>query len=151
LHPPMWGSDFPAARFFRPCWTCTPIPGHLLDQVCVIVDKLGRPSRDEIQRELFSTGLLSEAVQAIIQVLSLKSLTELEACFEEARSCWGEKRWPRTLFLWGCCLCFLCVGCNLELCLRRSRKYVVKKCVRWLGQATISRSIFLVKKNYLLF
>jgi histidyl-tRNA synthetase len=32
------------------------IPGHLLDQVCVIVDKLGILSRDEIQKELFSTG-----------------------------------------------------------------------------------------------
>jgi histidyl-tRNA synthetase len=32
------------------------IPGLLLDQVCVIVDKLGILSRDEIQKELFSTG-----------------------------------------------------------------------------------------------
>jgi histidyl-tRNA synthetase len=32
------------------------ISEHLLDQVCVIVDKLGRLSRNEIQRELFSTG-----------------------------------------------------------------------------------------------
>jgi histidyl-tRNA synthetase len=71
------------------------ISGHLLDQVCVIVDKLGRLSRDEIQRELFSTGLLSEAVQAIIQVLSLKSLTELD---EVLGSHVGERNGDHELF-----------------------------------------------------
>ncbi|CAM0875695.1 unnamed protein product [Alopecurus aequalis] len=54
------------------------VPGHLFTQVCVIVDKLGKPSREEIEKELTSTGLSSEAVQGIIQVLSLKSLSELE-------------------------------------------------------------------------
>ncbi|XBI83826.1 hypothetical protein VPH35_092272 [Triticum aestivum] len=54
------------------------VPRHLFTQVCVIVDKLGKMSRDEIERELISTGLPSEAVQGIIDVLSLKSLSELE-------------------------------------------------------------------------
>jgi hypothetical protein len=40
--------------------------------------QLGKLSRDEIERELTSTGLSSEAVQGIIEVLSLKSLSKLE-------------------------------------------------------------------------
>ncbi|TVU10639.1 hypothetical protein EJB05_44240 [Eragrostis curvula] len=54
------------------------VPEHLFAEVCVIVDKLGKLSRDEIERELISTGLSSEAVQGIIEVLSLKSLSKLE-------------------------------------------------------------------------
>ncbi|XP_051216949.1 histidine--tRNA ligase, chloroplastic/mitochondrial [Lolium perenne] len=54
------------------------IPEHLFTQVCVIVDKLGKLSREEIEKELISTGLSSEAVQGIIEVLSLKSLSKLE-------------------------------------------------------------------------
>jgi len=39
---------------------------------------LGKLTRDEIEKELMSTGLSSEAVQGIIEVLSLKSLSKLE-------------------------------------------------------------------------
>ena len=38
----------------------------------------GKLSREEIKKELSSTGLSSEAVEGIIEVLSLKSLTKLE-------------------------------------------------------------------------
>lgn len=54
------------------------IPEHLFTQVCVIVDKLGKLSREDIEKELITTGLSSEAVQGIIEVLSLKSLSKLE-------------------------------------------------------------------------
>nr|CAB3449581.1 unnamed protein product [Digitaria exilis] len=54
------------------------IPEHLFAQVCVIVDKLGKLTREEIEKELMSTGLSSEAVRGIIEVLSLKSLSKLE-------------------------------------------------------------------------
>lgn len=54
------------------------IPDHLFTEVCVIVDKLGKLTREEIEKELISTGLSSEAVQGIIEVLSLKSLSKLE-------------------------------------------------------------------------
>jgi hypothetical protein len=83
-------------------------------------------------------GQLSEAAQAIIQVLSLKSLTELD---EVLGSHAGERNGDHGLFFCEVVVFFLCVSCNLELCLRRSRTYVVKKCVRCLGRATISRSI----------
>jgi hypothetical protein len=43
------------------------------------------------RKNCFRRGLLSEAVQAIIQVLSLKSLTELDGVLARL-SCWGEKR-----------------------------------------------------------
>jgi len=39
---------------------------------------LGKLTREEIEKELMSTGLSSEAVQGIIEVLSLKSLSKLE-------------------------------------------------------------------------
>ncbi|CAN6172004.1 unnamed protein product [Urochloa humidicola] len=54
------------------------VPEHLFTEVCVIVDKLGKLTREEIEKELMSTGLSSEAVQGIIEVLSLKSLSKLE-------------------------------------------------------------------------
>ncbi|KAL6654977.1 hypothetical protein ACP70R_005803 [Stipagrostis hirtigluma subsp. patula] len=54
------------------------IPESLFTEVCVIVDKLGKLTREEIEKELISTGLSSEAVQGIIEVLSLKSLSKLE-------------------------------------------------------------------------
>jgi hypothetical protein len=92
-------------------------------------------------------GLLSEAVQAIIQVLSLMSLTELDGVLGSHA---GERNGDHELFFCEVVVSFLCVGCNLELCFRRSRTYVVKKCVRCLGRATISRSILRVKKNLLL-
>ncbi|KAE8816470.1 Histidyl-tRNA synthetase [Hordeum vulgare] len=40
--------------------------------------QLGKLSREEIEKELISSGLSSEAVQGIIEVLSLKSLDKLE-------------------------------------------------------------------------
>ncbi|XP_066397158.1 histidine--tRNA ligase, chloroplastic/mitochondrial-like isoform X2 [Miscanthus floridulus] len=60
------------------------IPEHLFTEVCVIVDKLGKMTREEIEKELISTGLSSEAVQGIIDVLSLKSLSKLEGSGVEA-------------------------------------------------------------------
>lgn len=33
------------------------IPEHLFTQVCVIVDKLGKLTREEIEKELMSTGV----------------------------------------------------------------------------------------------
>jgi cell division protein FtsL len=47
-----------------------------ISKICIM--QLGKLSRDEIERELTSTGLSSEAVQGIIEVLSLKSLSKLE-------------------------------------------------------------------------
>lgn len=49
--------------------------------------QLGKMTREEIEKELVSTGLSSEAVQGIIDVLSLKSLSKLEG-FLLTFCCW---------------------------------------------------------------
>ena len=49
--------------------------------------QLGKMTREEIEKELVSTGLSSEAVQGIINVLSLKSLSKLEG-FLLTFCCW---------------------------------------------------------------
>jgi hypothetical protein len=49
--------------------------------------QLGKITREEIEKELISTGLSSEAVQGIINVLSLKSLSKLEG-FLLIFCCW---------------------------------------------------------------
>ncbi|ONK63738.1 uncharacterized protein A4U43_C07F18400 [Asparagus officinalis] len=54
------------------------IPEHLFTQVCVVVDKLGKITREEIEKELISVGVSSEAINGIIEVLSIKSLSKLE-------------------------------------------------------------------------
>lgn len=54
------------------------IPEHLFTQVCVIVDKLGKITREEIENELISTGVSLEAIKGIVEVLSIKSLSKLE-------------------------------------------------------------------------
>lgn len=54
------------------------IPEHLFTQVCIIVDKLGKLTREEIEKEFMSTGVPGEAIKGIIEVLSIKSLSKLE-------------------------------------------------------------------------
>lgn len=54
------------------------IPEHLFTQVCVIVDKLGKITREEIEKELMSAGVSLEAIKGIVDVLSIKSLSKLE-------------------------------------------------------------------------
>ncbi|XP_038970864.1 histidine--tRNA ligase, chloroplastic/mitochondrial-like isoform X2 [Phoenix dactylifera] len=54
------------------------IPEHLFMEVCVIVDKLGKITREEVEKELMIAGVSLEAVKGIVEVLSLKSLSKLE-------------------------------------------------------------------------
>jgi len=49
--------------------------------------QLGKMTREEIEKELISTGLSSVAVQGIIDVLSLESLSKLEG-FLLICCCW---------------------------------------------------------------
>jgi hypothetical protein len=53
----------------------------------ISIMQLGKMTREEIEKELISTGLSSEAVQGIIDVLSLKSLSKLEG-FLLTFCCW---------------------------------------------------------------
>ncbi|GLT25717.1 hypothetical protein SLA2020_008270 [Shorea laevis] len=54
------------------------IPENLFGKVCIIIDKIEKIPIDEIKRELKSTGLSEEAIEELLQVLSIKSLMKLE-------------------------------------------------------------------------
>lgn len=55
------------------------IPAESFAAVCVIVDKLDKISREEMEKELDKAGVPSEAIDGILQSLTLKSFDDLEA------------------------------------------------------------------------
>ncbi|XP_020209529.1 histidine--tRNA ligase, chloroplastic/mitochondrial [Cajanus cajan] len=57
---------------------CYSVPENLFGKVCVIIDKIEKIPVDEIKKELRAVGLSQDAVQELLQILSVKSLTELE-------------------------------------------------------------------------
>ncbi|KAK8546301.1 hypothetical protein V6N12_027094 [Hibiscus sabdariffa] len=57
---------------------CYSVPENLFGKVCIIIDKMEKIPIDEIKRELNATGLSEEAIEELLQVLSIKSLTKLE-------------------------------------------------------------------------
>lgn len=50
----------------------------LFGKVCIIIDKIGKIPIEEIKKELALAELPSEAIEELLQVLSMKCLTELE-------------------------------------------------------------------------
>ncbi|WOK98356.1 histidine--tRNA ligase, chloroplastic/mitochondrial [Canna indica] len=54
------------------------IPEKIFAEVCVIVDKWGKITKEEVEKELSLAGVTPEAVKGIVEVLSLKSLDKLE-------------------------------------------------------------------------
>ncbi|KAL6954837.1 histidine--tRNA ligase [Sarracenia purpurea var. burkii] len=54
------------------------IPDNLFGKVCIIIDKIEKIPIDEIKKELRSAELSDEAVEELLQVLSIKSLSRLE-------------------------------------------------------------------------
>ncbi|XP_028077988.1 histidine--tRNA ligase, chloroplastic/mitochondrial-like [Camellia sinensis] len=57
---------------------CYSIPDNLFGKVCIIIDKMEKIPIDEIKKELRSAELSDEAIEELLQVLSIKSLTKLE-------------------------------------------------------------------------
>lgn len=57
---------------------CYSVPESLFSKVCIIIDKIGKIPVDEIKKDLKSAGVSEEAVEELLQVLSIKSLTKLE-------------------------------------------------------------------------
>ncbi|KAL4605508.1 hypothetical protein ACB092_09G034800 [Castanea dentata] len=57
---------------------CYSVPESLFSKVCIIIDKIGKIPVDEIKKDLKSAGVSEEAVDELLQVLSIKSLTKLE-------------------------------------------------------------------------
>ncbi|KAH7859064.1 hypothetical protein Vadar_031072 [Vaccinium darrowii] len=57
---------------------CYSIPNELFGKVCIIIDKIEKLPIDEIKKELRSAELSDEAIEELLQVLSVKSLAKLE-------------------------------------------------------------------------
>lgn len=57
---------------------CYSVPESLFSKVCIIIDKIGKIPVDEIKKDLKFAGVSEEAVEELLQVLSIKSLTKLE-------------------------------------------------------------------------
>ncbi|POO01732.1 Histidine-tRNA ligase [Trema orientale] len=60
------------------------IRDELFGKVCIIIDKIEKIPLDDIKKELKSVGVSTEAVEQLLQVLSIKSLTELEEIVGDA-------------------------------------------------------------------
>ncbi|KAF5193853.1 Histidine--trna ligase [Thalictrum thalictroides] len=54
------------------------VPEDLFSKVCVIIDKMEKIPMDEIKRELKIVGVSENAIEQLLQVLTIKSLSELE-------------------------------------------------------------------------
>ncbi|KAK4485527.1 hypothetical protein RD792_008169 [Penstemon davidsonii] len=54
------------------------IPENLFGRVCIIIDKIEKIPIEDIKNELRSAQLSEEAVEELLQILSVKSLAELE-------------------------------------------------------------------------
>ncbi|KAI3881997.1 hypothetical protein MKX03_014566 [Papaver bracteatum] len=54
------------------------IPENLFGKVCITIDKLEKIPIDEIKKDLKLVGMTDEAIEELLQVLSVKSLSELE-------------------------------------------------------------------------
>uniref|UniRef100_A0A7N0TG93 histidine--tRNA ligase n=1 Tax=Kalanchoe fedtschenkoi TaxID=63787 RepID=A0A7N0TG93_KALFE len=54
------------------------IPENLFGKVCIIIDKIEKIPREEVKKELGFVGISDEAIEELLQVLSIKSLDKLE-------------------------------------------------------------------------
>lgn len=54
------------------------VPENLFGRVCIIIDKIEKIPIDEIKKELRSAELSEEAVEQLLEILSVKSLANLE-------------------------------------------------------------------------
>ncbi|PWA80587.1 histidyl-tRNA synthetase 1 [Artemisia annua] len=54
------------------------VPEASFAKACIIIDKMGKIPMEEIKKELQAVQLSNEAIEDLLQVLSMKSLTELE-------------------------------------------------------------------------
>lgn len=57
---------------------CNNVPEDLFGRVCIIIDKLEKIPVDEVKRELKSAGMSEQAIDQLLDVLAIKSLTKLE-------------------------------------------------------------------------
>ncbi|EEF42906.1 histidine--tRNA ligase, chloroplastic/mitochondrial [Ricinus communis] len=69
---------------------CYSISDNLFGKVCIIIDKIEKIPVAEIKKELKSVGMSEEAVEELLQVLSIKSLTKLEEILGGAGEAIGD-------------------------------------------------------------
>ncbi|XP_010558175.1 PREDICTED: histidine--tRNA ligase, chloroplastic/mitochondrial [Tarenaya hassleriana] len=54
------------------------VPENLFGKVCIVIDKIEKIPVEEIKKELRLTGISEEAIEQLLEVLSIKSLEKLE-------------------------------------------------------------------------
>ncbi|KAF6159435.1 hypothetical protein GIB67_032206 [Kingdonia uniflora] len=77
----MWALKYQVKRckqVLQEVLQCYSIPEHLFGKVCVIIDKMEKIPLEEIKTELGSAGVSEKAIVDLLQVMSVKSLSELE-------------------------------------------------------------------------
>ncbi|CAO2839505.1 unnamed protein product [Amaranthus hypochondriacus] len=57
---------------------CYGVPEESFGRVCIVIDKLEKIPLDEIKKELKSAGMPDDGIEELLEVLSIKSLTQLE-------------------------------------------------------------------------
>ncbi|CAK9320103.1 unnamed protein product [Citrullus colocynthis] len=57
---------------------CYGIPENMFGKVCIIIDKIEKIPLDEMKKELKVVGVSEDAIEELLQVLSIKSLSKLE-------------------------------------------------------------------------
>lgn len=57
---------------------CYSVPENMFGRVCIIIDKIGKIPMDDIRKDLQTADMSEVAIEELLQVLSLKSLSKLE-------------------------------------------------------------------------
>ncbi|KAL1815927.1 hypothetical protein ACET3Z_018501 [Daucus carota] len=72
------GFKISSRKVLQEVLNCYSISEALFGKVCIIIDKMGKIPIEEIKKELALVQLPGEAIEELLQVLSMKCLTELE-------------------------------------------------------------------------
>lgn len=72
------GFKISSRKVLQEVLNCYSISEALFSKVCIIIDKMGKIPVEEIKKELALAQLPGEAIEELLQVLSMKCLTELE-------------------------------------------------------------------------
>ncbi|KAJ0852372.1 putative histidine--tRNA ligase transcription factor EIL family [Helianthus annuus] len=73
------------------------VPEASFAKACIIIDKMGKIPMEEIKKELKLVDLSNEAIEDLLQVLSMKSLTELEVYGGSGAELYQHYRRPAVL------------------------------------------------------
>ncbi|KAK6943859.1 Class II Histidinyl-tRNA synthetase (HisRS)-like catalytic core domain [Dillenia turbinata] len=77
-----WNMDIvgvPDVMVLHELLRCYSIPDNLFGKVCIIIDKMEKLPSDEIKRDFGTLGISVQAIEELLKVLSVRSLSKLEA------------------------------------------------------------------------